>query len=369
MAALFTPVLVGRLERYHGNPTGFILFGRQFTRYTHPPRGAPVLSPSGYDGQFFYLQARDPLLLENSTLASFRAVGQAFRMQRMAYPALAYLAAAGQLGALPWSLLLINLVIVLAVTAGCAGYARGEGLPGWWALLVGLLAGLLTGTLRDLSDPLAVAAMAGGLIAWQRRRAVWAGALLALAVLAREPMALAAVAVALEVGLEIWRAPATAWHLVRRAAPALAIPACAFVIWHAYIDARYGSTIASSSLAFLPPFQGLWHEVRHALSDPSRRDGAWELAYIAVMSLGIAAALLAAWRRRTAQAVAAALFGLLLVVLVFGDPWSYTRLSAPLFGTLALVGVAQRDRPALAVCAAGAAMTVLAPLAPWFGAI
>jgi hypothetical protein len=60
------------LARYHGNLTGFVEFGSRFVAATHPPAGAIVDSPRGYDGQFFYLQARDPLLLHDSTIAAIR---------------------------------------------------------------------------------------------------------------------------------------------------------------------------------------------------------------------------------------------------------------------------------------------------------
>jgi hypothetical protein len=75
------------------------------------------------------------------------------------------------------------------------------------------------------------------------------------------------------------------------------------------------------------------------------------------------------WRRRTAASIAALLFGLSLLVLVFGDPWSYTRLSAPMFAALLLCGLELRHRPALLLCAAAAGLALLAPFMPWFAAV
>ena len=312
------------------------------------------------------------LISTNTPLArALLGVGQAFRLQRVAYPALAYLFAAGRTTALPWSLLVVNLVVVLALTGGFAIYARRNGWLPWWSLAVGLLAGLLTGTLRDLSDPLAVAAMVAGLVMWRRGTRWWAAALLTLAILAREPMALAVVAVGIDAAVRGWRGrgePGALRRATRVAWPAVAIPAVVFIAWHAYLDARYGGNLASSSLAFAAPFRGAWDEVRHAVHDPSARNIAWDLAYLALMGAGILVALARTWRGVTASGVAAGLFGLLLLVLVFGDQWSYTRLSAPMFAALLLSGLERRDRLALGVCAAAAGLTVLAPLAPWFGA-
>jgi hypothetical protein len=368
VAALFAIVVGGRLHTYHGNATGFVLFGQKLTRYTHPPHGAVINSPYGYDGQFFYLQAKDPLLRHDATVASFQRVGQAFRLQRVAYPMAAYVLAAGQVSALPWSLLAINLLVVLGATGGFAVYARRQGWSGWWALAVGLLAGFLAATLRDLSDPLAVSSMLAGLVAWQRGRRWWAAALLSVAVLAREPMTLAVLAIAVDAAVDWWRtrrAPGALRRAARHAWPAVVIPAAAFLAWQVYVDARYGGNAAATGHAFGSPFRGLLDEVSHAANDASRRNTAWDLTYLGLMAAGTLAALALVWREVTAASVAAALFGVSLMILIYGDPWSYTRISAPMFAALLLAGLVHRNRPALAVCAAATAMTVVLPFAPW----
>jgi hypothetical protein len=372
VAALFAAIVAGRFATYHGNPTGFVLFGHAFTAYIHPPPGALVNSPDGYDGQFFYLQAKDPLLLNDATVASFRASTEAFRMDRVGYPALAWLLAAGQVAALPWSMLAVNVVVVLGLTAGFAVYARRRGWSGWWALAAGLLAGFLTATLRDLSDPLAVASMLTGLILWQRGRRWWAAALLTAAVLAREPMTLAVAAVALEAVVRGWRVrrePGAARRTASEAWPVVIVPAAAFVAWQVYVDARYGSNVAStSSSSYQAPFVGLIDEVRRTFSLGSRRDILWDLAYLGLISAGIAASFALVREKVTVPAVAAVAFGLSLLVVTFGDSWSYTRLSAPMFAALLLGGLWQRNRAALLICAAAAVMTAIAPFAPWLAA-
>lgn len=366
VAVLYGVVIGNRLTTYHGNVTGFILIGGHFRHDVHAPRGARVGSPFGYDGQFFYLQATDPLVIQNRTLRGFERAGQVFRLQRMAYPTLAYLAAAGQRGAIPWSMLSINIAVVLLATGGFALYARRRGWSGWWALCVGLLAGFLSGTVRDLSDPLAAACVLGGLIAWQSRRRWAAAGLLTVAVLAREPMMLAVVGIAVET--------VYSWVRARRITlagiwPVVVVPVGVFVLWQLYIDVRYGGNAASTSGAFLPPFKGVVDEVRHAVDDPYGRDTAWELAFLALMMLGLLASIRLAWRDRSAPAIAALLFGLSLLVLKFGDPWSYSRLSAPMFAALVLAGLSRRDRPAIAICVASAVLTLAIPFTPWFGSV
>ena len=126
VALLFGVVVGNRLSTYHGNPTGFVLFGSHFERVTHPPPGAVINSKYGYDGQFFYLQAKDPLLLHAATIAAFRRSRQPFRMQRVAYPALSYLVAGGRRSAIPWAMLGVNVAVVLLVTLGFGfvGFSR-----------------------------------------------------------------------------------------------------------------------------------------------------------------------------------------------------------------------------------------------------
>jgi len=371
VALLFGVVVGNRLSTYHGNPTGFVLFGSHFERVTHPPPGAVINSKYGYDGQFFYLQAKDPLLLHAATIAAFRRSRQPFRMQRVAYPALSYLVAGGRRSAIPWAMLGVNVAVVLLVTLGFAIYALRRGWGGWWALAIGLLPGLLVGTLRDLSDPLACAAVVGGLMLWQRRHRWWAAVLLALAALAREPMILAVVAVAADTGLRAWQArdqDGEGRRILKEAWPAVLVPVAVFVIWQAYAASRYGALLSSPGKAYLPPFVGVIDEVHHALRDPSLRNTLWDLAYLAVMMLGIVAALDLLRRKRSAPAIAATLFGLGLLVLVFGDPWSYTRLSAPMFAVLLLGGLEQRRPLALAACAAAALLGLVVPFAPWLAA-
>lgn len=371
VAVLFAIVVGGRVHTYHGNATGFVLFGQRFASDTHPPQGALINSPFGYDGQFFYIQAKDPLLLHDATIAGFRRANETFRMQRVAYPALAWLLGAGELSAIPWSLLAINVLVAVGATGAFAVYARRRDWSGWWSLCVGFLAGFLTATLRDLSDPLAVASMLAGLIAWHRGRRWWAAALLTVAVLAREPMMLAVAAIVGETAVRWWRTreePGARGRLAHCAWPAVIAPVAAYVAWQAYVDARYGGSVGSPSSAFLPPFVGLIDEVRHAIADHSLRNAAWDLAYLGLMAAGITTAIVLVRQKITAAGLAAAAFALSLLVLTFGDPWSYTRLSAPMFATLLLAGLRQQHRPALAICAAAAALSTVAPLAPWLGA-
>jgi len=363
LVAVMLALLIGPgLMLYRGNPTGFIRFGREWVTETHPPAGAVIDTPTGYDGQYFWALAQDPLLLAKRTVASFKDAG--FRLQRIAYPALAYALAAGRTAALPWTLLAINLAVVIAITMAFAAYARRRGWSGWWALGVGLLPGLQFATMGDMSDALAVACMLGGLMAWERRRRWTAAGLLAVAALAREPMLLAVAALAIDAGARWWscrREPGALRRAVAAAWPALALPTVLFLGWQAYVHVRHGTGTSAPGTAFQAPLVGLADEFGRSLRGTATISSSWDLAYLAAIVAGIGVAFAHVRRGITAPGVAALLFGLILLVLTFGNDWSYTRLSAPLFAALLLAGLERRMRPALAVCTSVAVLGALVP--------
>jgi hypothetical protein len=350
------------LVAYGGNPTGFVRFGQEWVRDTHPPAGAVIDTKTGYDGQYFWALARDPLLLHHSTIAGFHDAG--FRLQRIAYPALAYALAAGQESALPWTLLGLNVIVVVSITLAFSAYARRRGWSGWWGLVVGLLPGLQFATMGDMSDALAVALMLGGLMAWQSGRRWYAAGLLAVAALAREPMLLAVAAIAVDAGARWYprrSQPGALGRAIRTVWPVVVGPTALYLAWQGYVHLRHGTGTSAPGTAFQAPFTGLFDEAQRALAGNLNAAGVWDLAYLALIVGGIATAFVLLRRGITAPAVAALLFGLVLLVLTFGNDWSYTRLSAPLFAALLLGGLERRTPPAIAVCSAVGALGALVP--------
>ncbi len=360
VAVILAVAVVPWLVLFHGNATGFIRFGRDYVNVTHPPAHAIVDYPTGYDGQYFWAQARDPLLLHDRTLDDFAQAGS--RLQRVAYPALAFAAAAGQAQALPWAMLAINVVAVLVITSVVARYCVRRGWSPWWALCVGLLPGFIVATVGDMSDILATSTMLAGLMLWQSRRYWPAGALLAIAVLTREPMILAVASIGLEMAARGWsarRRGAPPDPAVARAWPVLAVPAAAFLTWQLYLRIRFPGAVVDPGSAY--QFAAFITEVRRSLRAGGFA-GLWNVVYLILMLAGVLVSLRLAAHWFRASAIAASLFGMSLLVLTFGSDWSYTRLSAPMLAALLLAGLQSRDRAALSVCATAAAMGAVAPL-------
>jgi hypothetical protein len=360
--AVYLGAIGVQLQRYDGDPTGFVQFGSVAAASIQPPAGARVLAGSiGYDGQFYYVLALSPDIDRHVQMV-FEAFE--YRAQRIAYPAIAWLlSGGGSEGGLPWALLAVNVVFALVATAAAAAWLRGHGRSGWLALAVGLTPGVLMTILRDLTDVVGLAAALGALWAWSERRERLSSIALVVAVLARETMLILAAVLAFD-----------AWRRRRRGEQAthpalLVLPALAcFAAWETYATWRFDGeipwTTAPSNL-WQAPGVGVV-EALSGLVDQPATEVAWDLAYLALCGAAVVAAVAVLWRDRGPEALFCASQAAIVVLLgeVFWiDHWSFTRVTAPLFASLLLAGVTARSNPAVAISCAAAVLTLLIPAA------
>ena len=224
-----------------GDPMTFVIVGTRFDP------GLPDGS-MGYDGQFAYQIARDPLS------GWQRLDSPAYRYQRILYPALARLFAFGQSDWLPWSLMLVNFIALILGVIVFERLMITNGFSPWYALVYGLNVGMVMAVRLDLTEPLAyLLAGLGALLAARERW--WLSSLcFALAVLAKEVTLLLAVGYILHL-LTVtprWRGmlwafltflPFAAWQLVIR-------------LWLG--EWGFGSGGALSSSFELIPLRGWW---------------------------------------------------------------------------------------------------------------
>jgi hypothetical protein len=358
VAAVLASALAAQLATFGGNLTGFVEFGGQSAHFTRAPAGALFPSISGYDGQYFYMQATDPLLLHRSTVTLMADGGAGFRMQRGAYPALAAALALGHRSALPFMLLAINVLTLLAVAVGLALYARRRGWPARWTLAVALTPGLFLPVVRDLSDPMATAGVLAGLLCWQARRRWLASVCLVVAVLAREAMMLAVVAVLLDAAVQAGRQgrhPRAWLAIAKRAWPVVVLPSLAIVAWRLYINARAGGSVGYAAGGV--PVANLLQELKWSFAGEPRM-ALFDCLYVGLVLAAVVRTAQLLRRELTLFGLAAALLSLSVLLPRLGDVWADTRLSGAMFAVLVIAGLQQRDLIALRIAGAAAALTV-----------
>jgi hypothetical protein len=197
-------VLLLKSLAFGGDPRDFIVIGQQFIQRAGP---SALITPdpnyhytrNGYDGQFCYYIALDPIN------ARSYVDDPAYRYTRILYPITARLLALGQPALLPYTLILLNWLALGGGTLAVAVWLARKGSSPWFALVYGLYPGLFIGLQRDLTEPLAYAlvALAVYLFAFGGRcRFIWAALSFALAALARESTAVFALVYGLAVVFE-----------------------------------------------------------------------------------------------------------------------------------------------------------------------
>lgn len=297
--------------------------------------GQPVLHGRGYDGQFYFYIAQDPLLRSPATRA---ALDNTFRVRRILYPLLAWALSLGQRPALPYLLALVNLLAATGLVAVAARRAAAAGRGPWSVLLLAVYPGVWIPLLLDLTEPLQLLLLALGVV-------LASAPALFLAALAKET---AGIALATEAARH---AAARRW----RPAAAHAALAALFVAWALFIHAAVSGVSHNDLGAFFldPP------------GAPFRLLAGGGLPAVVLLP-AVAVSVLAVARlavSRDAATLAAA--GYALLALGAGndtwlDPAAYFRVTAGALVLTYLGWTATGDRLGLAALLTGAAAAALA---------
>ena len=168
--------------------------GHTYTHRAQLPRGLLLVPSAGYDGQFYYRLALDPVNWDKTAFGI--TMDQSYRYTRIGYPILAWLVSLGQHQLVPVALVAINLVAVAAMAYLGAMFARDAGRHALWGLAFAAYFGLVISVGRDTAEPLAEACMLGGLLAYRRNRPLLATAAFAVGAITRETILLAPAAIA-----------------------------------------------------------------------------------------------------------------------------------------------------------------------------
>jgi hypothetical protein len=264
--------------------------------------GNDVLLPhlDGHDGQFFWVQAHDPLLLRSKSTGGLFDV-PTYRAQRVAYPLVGSIWLIGGERALLWGLLLTNLAVV-----ALGGYAATRivlelGGPARAGLAFALNPAIVSAVTFDTSDAMALGFLLVSVFAITRHRIRWAVAAGTIAALTKEPSLLALAGIAL-----------FARGIDRRdRAALLTVPVLAVTAWFAYVHWRL-DTASVEVTQFSAPFYGYYEAVQLVW----RPMGNWNDAILSLLLLPVAALVLVRFCRRHTLLMSAAMpFALMLPFL------------------------------------------------------
>jgi hypothetical protein len=311
-----------------GSISRFILVGRHFATPSQLPHGMPVAPTYGYDGQFFYRLALDPVNLSRTAYGI--TTDRPYRYMRIGYPALTWLVSLGQHSLVPVMLVAVNIAAI-----GALGYLGGVfavqgGRPALAGLLMPGYFGLITSLSRDTAEPLAAACLLAGLLAVRARRPALAAILLTCGALTRETVMVAVAALA------IVRA---AGFLRRRVRPgrddlAWAVPAVAFVAWQLVVKAATGSIPLladggrNAGTPFIAPLQAFRSNLGHFNTHQFDQYDLWFLELAILVAFTVAALL--CLRTTNAPVHERLAFLLYLVEICVVTPSTWSSLDADL---------------------------------------
>jgi hypothetical protein len=224
-----------------GDPLALATLGTRFSE------GGPA-GTEGYDGQFAYYIAMDPL---NGWQ---KCDVPAYRYQRILYPLLARALALGKDTAIPYALPLIGVVALGVGTWLTERILCQYGMSRWYAITYGLYAGQLMSIRLDLNEPLAYALVMAAILFLERNRWGWGVAMFGLAALAKET------ALVFVGGYLLYLLVRRQWRQSVGLALGVGMP---FVAWQAVLWAwlgrpGLGSGGAGATGWEVIPYRGLW---------------------------------------------------------------------------------------------------------------
>jgi len=271
----------------HDQAAWFVHFGRN----TRPIQLAyKILGPhvrvpqtDGQDGRFFWVVARDPLLLHAKNTAMWLD-RPAYRAQRILYPGLAApWRLLGEQGLL-WGLILTNVVAVAVGTGLTCALAQDIKVPSYTALAFAFAPAVLIALGFDMGDPIALAATVAVVLFLRRRAFAWAVAAAVVGTLAKEPTLFAVGALALLApGFEL-----------RDRIRLVAVPAAAAGAWALYLRWRLGWPPSQIQEFTAVPFSGYLDAYRRGW----RPVGNYSDAMIALIIVVLAIVTVAMWWRQ-----------------------------------------------------------------------
>ncbi len=213
------------LAVHHFHASAFIVAGRYFVDAAHTPSRIQIGKGFGYDGQFYYRMAVAPFSFEH-VRAGVWFDAPAYRMGRIFYPLLVWIATIGQPKLVPAAMFAVNLLGLGVIGGLSTVLARDFDLSRLTPPAIVLWAGFVGTLTHDTTEITAAAFLLVAILCHLRRHFILFALCGAAATLARETTALTLLGFLL-VDLARWReggravailcgaallAPVVAWH-------------------------------------------------------------------------------------------------------------------------------------------------------------
>lgn len=220
---------------------GFFMIVRHYNAFTFIHLGTVwgahrASGTWGYDGQFYYQIARNPLgaarYMDNAS----------YRYQHFLYPLLVWLLSFGQAALVPYLLLLVNLVAIVGSVEIISRLLVKYGFSPWFSLALGLYYGLAVGLTFDTTEPFTCLLLSLGVWSLEQKRWIPGALWLGLATLSRETAVLFPLCLAIAF---VWN---RRWREALTLATLGVLPLAIFLGALALIFGRTG-------LTFTPPFE------------------------------------------------------------------------------------------------------------------
>ena len=227
----------------------FVVCGDRLTNPAKTPIPLQVTANcDGYDGQFFARLAFTPFTREKIA-CGITLDSPAYRQQRIIYPLLARLLAAGDVKLIPWTLVAVNLLAMIGLAIIAAKITAHFHLNPGYGLLPMLSCGLIMSFGRDLAEPLTAFFVISALYFLLRKRLILCALVASLSVLTRESSLITFAAAGLTLLF---------YTLRDRQRPRdfscfwLLLPLAVYGLWQIYLTRTWGSAPMTSGPTLSP---------------------------------------------------------------------------------------------------------------------
>lgn len=332
--------LFGILRRNDFNASSLITAGDRFCDSALVPRNLIVRKNSdGFDGQFYYRLALDPLTSQRTDFGITLDM-PALRHQRILYPLLARILSLGYDNLIPVMMILINFSALCLLGWIGGSFAQSLKQHALWGMFLPLYPGSLLTLTRDLVELLEVSLLLSSFLLLRRNKHISATLLLMFAVLAKETALLGAVAAMLVYVIDYLTGQSrrVKWYY-------WAAPLATFFIWQLILFYNWGEfPVLAGKINIGTPFVGFINLLIYASAyqTPLQRRVLPELIFLICFAASVFYCL------RSTLASLYEIFSLLLYAIlilflsqaIWVEDWTFLRVVTEfcLIGTLVLIG-------------------------------